>query len=124
MNLEAPSVPKSAARNQRAGGQIATSKMDSPAIRSEAARFVEEMLCWIRREFFAQHSDKRFYQERLILIQAITWPARWMNERGASLPASGYRRSFGTVVEAIKRKSNRAKIRRSSVYFLHSVRSK
>src|SRR2546423_2404854 len=105
MNLEAPSVPKSAARNQRAGGQIATSKMDSPAIRPEAARFVEEMLCWIRREFFAQHSDKRFYQERSILIQAITWPARWMNERGASLPASGYRRSFGTVVGASNAKA-------------------
>jgi hypothetical protein len=31
-------------------------------MKTEVARFVEEMLRWIRREFFGQHSDKRFFR--------------------------------------------------------------
>lgn len=87
----------------------------------QAARFVEEMLRLIRSAFFAKHTDKRFYQERTLLIEAITWPAKWMNERGVQAPASLYRRILAIVIETIKRKGNRAKIRRFSVYFLHSV---
>jgi hypothetical protein len=90
-------------------------------MKPEVARFVEEMLRLIRREFFAKHTDKRFFQERTTLIEAITWPARCMNILGARLPASGYRRILGTVIDAIKRHGNRAKIQRFSVYFLHSV---
>lgn len=88
---------------------------------SEVGRFVEEMLRWIRREFFAQHSDKRFFQERQKLVEAITWPARWMNDHGVKAPASVYRQILGTVIQTIKRHGNRAKIERFSVYFLHSV---
>jgi len=81
-------------------------------VKPEVARFVEEMLGRIRREFFAQHTDKRFFQERSMLIQAITYPAHWMNDRGAKLPASGYRRILGTVIDTIMRRGNRAKIQR------------
>jgi hypothetical protein len=88
---------------------------------SAVTHFVEEMLRLIRREFFVQHTDKRFFQERSMLIQAITFPAHWMNDRGVRLPASGYRRILGTVIGTIKRHGNRAKIQRFSVYFLHSV---
>jgi hypothetical protein len=31
-------------------------------VKREVERFVEEMLRWIRREFFAAHTDKRFYR--------------------------------------------------------------
>jgi hypothetical protein len=87
----------------------------------EVARFVEEMLRLIRREFFGHLTEKRFFQERPRLIEAITWPAHWMNERGVRLPASGYRRILGKVIDTIKRHGNREKIQRFSVYFLHSV---
>jgi hypothetical protein len=86
-----------------------------------AGEFVREQLLIVRREFFRSVTEKQFFQERSVLIQAITWPARWMNDRGARLPASGYRRILGTVINAIKRHGRRAQIQRFSVYFLHSV---
>jgi hypothetical protein len=91
------------------------------SMKTEVARFVEEMLRWIRREFFDRHTDKRFFQERQKLIEAITWPARWMNDHGVKAPAAVYRQILGTVIGTIKRHGNRAKIQRFSVYFLHSV---
>ena len=75
----------------------------------------------IRREFFAAHMPKRFFQERAMLIQAITFPAKWMKERGRSPDFRLYRRILGTVIYTIKRHGNMAKIERFSVYFLHCV---
>ncbi|SRR6266496_305001 len=90
-------------------------------MKPEVARFVEEMLRLIRREFFVQKTDRRFFQERSMLIQAITWPAKWMNDRGARLPALGYRRILIKVIGTIKRHGNLAKIQRFSAYFLYAV---
>jgi hypothetical protein len=90
-------------------------------MKTEVARFVEEMLRRIRREFFSQHTEKRFFQERQMLIQAITWPAEWMNRRGAKLPASGYRRILGTVIQTINRHGEQVKFRRFSLYFFKAL---
>jgi hypothetical protein len=90
-------------------------------MKPEVARFVEEMLRQIRREFFQDKADKPFFQEREMLIEAITWPAHWMNERGAKLPASGYRRILGKVIGTIKRHGNQVKFRRFSLYFFKAV---
>jgi hypothetical protein len=84
-------------------------------------RFVEEMLSRIRREFFRYATNKQFFQERPLLIQAITGPAKYMNERGVKAPASLYRRILQTVIDTIRQKGNRSKIQRFSVYFLHCV---
>ncbi len=86
-----------------------------------AGDFVLEQLVLLRREFFKSATNKQYFQQRPVLIQAITWPARWMNKRGAKLPASGYRRIIGTVISSIKQRGNVARIRRFSIYFLHSV---
>jgi hypothetical protein len=86
-----------------------------------AELFVEDMLAWIRREFFRLASDKKFFQEREILVQAITWPARYINDRGAKLQATDYRRIIGTVIDAIRRHGKLSKIARFSAYFLYSV---
>lgn len=86
-----------------------------------AAEFTAEQLAVIRREFFAGYSDKRFWQERGLLVQAITFPASWLNERGVKMPAAKYRAILGTVISTIKRHGNRAKIERFSAYLLHSV---
>ncbi len=80
-----------------------------------------EMLALLRREFFAGLSEKQFFQERNLLLQAITWPARWLNERGARMPGTRYRAILMTVIGTIKRHGKRAKIERFSAYFLHSV---
>jgi hypothetical protein len=83
--------------------------------------FVREQLRVVRREFFRSATDKQFFQERSMLIQAITWPARYLNERGVKAPASAYRRILGIVIGTIRQKGNVSRIRRFSVYFLHAV---
>jgi hypothetical protein len=92
-------------------------------VKAEVARFVEEMLRQIRQEFYPAPTwgEKRFYQERRRLIEAITWPARWMNARGIEARPSIYRRILDTVIRTIRGKGNVRGIRCFSVYFLHSV---
>ena len=85
----------------------------------EVARFVEEMLGRLRRDFYP--SEKRFYQDHRDLIQAITWPAKWMNQRGVEAPASLYCEILSNVIKTIQSKGDVAAIRRFSIYFLHSV---
>lgn len=86
-----------------------------------ASEFTDEQLRLIRREFFAGMSDKRFYQERGLLMQAITFPATWLNERAVKVPPARYRAILALVISTIKRHGNQAKIERFSAYFLHSV---
>jgi hypothetical protein len=83
----------------------------------------EELLRQIRREFFAKWPDKRFYQERSLLLQAVTYPARYFNDRGAALGEAKYRAIIQTVIDAIKAHGKRAKIKRFSAYFLHSIQA-
>lgn len=87
----------------------------------EAAQFVEEMLRRIRHEFFARLPEKQFYQERLMLIRAITWPDVWMDRRGVKAPISTCRRILGIVVGAIKQHGNQVKYRRFSLYLFKAV---
>jgi hypothetical protein len=89
-------------------------------MKPEVEQFVEEMLRQIRREFLGKN-DKRFYQERSMLIEAITWPAIWMDKRGARMPASGYRRILRIVIGTIKRHGNQVKFRRFSLYLFKAV---
>lgn len=87
-----------------------------------ADQFTSEMLAVLRREFFASAIDeKEFFQEKDLLLQAIAYPARYLNDRGAVALPSKYRAILRTVVGTIKAKGNRRQIRRFSVYFLHCV---
>jgi hypothetical protein len=88
--------------------------------RLPVARFVEEMLRWIRREFFPG-LDKRFFQERPMLIRAVTFPAHWMNKRGVQAPAPVYRRILGVVIQTIKSHGNQVKFRSFSLYLFKAV---
>ena len=81
--------------------------------------FIDDELRIIRREFYPV--EKKFYQDRRDLIAAITWPARWLNERGVKAPASMYRKILQTVIAGVKRHANRARIRHFGLYFLHTV---
>lgn len=85
-----------------------------------AAAFVDEMLAVIRREFFAGKTDRQFFQERNALLQAVTYPADWLNRKGAKLPASKYRAILQTVIDTIKARGC-GRYERFSVYFLHAV---
>jgi hypothetical protein len=86
-----------------------------------ADEFAAEMLAELRKEFFARTPDKQFHQEKHLLLQAIAFPARYLNDRGASALPSKYRAILHEVITTIKKKGNRGQIRRFSVYFLHCV---
>ena len=79
------------------------------------------MLALIRREFYRKVPEKQFFQERPRLKSAITYPARWLNERGVTATASLYRRVLRTVIDAIKQHGRRDKIDRFEIYFLDCV---
>lgn len=79
------------------------------------------MLQVLRRTLFAKLTEKQFFQEKAMLESGITYPARWLNDRGARMPAAKYRRILLTVIDTIKAHGDLAAIRRASVYFLHCV---
>jgi len=81
-----------------------------------------EQLALIRKTFFAKATEKSWFQERNLLLQAIAFPAAHLKERyGVNTPVSLSRSILRTVIETIKAHGNRAKIGRVSVYFLHCV---
>jgi hypothetical protein len=88
-----------------------------------AERFVEEMLALIRRDFLRKLSARQFYQEKPMLMQAITYPARWLSEHGTGATATIgiVRRVLMTVIGTIKSKGDTTRIERFSVYFSHCV---
>lgn len=88
-----------------------------------AAELAEQMLQVVRREFFSGTPEKQFFQERNLLLQAVTYPADWLHRLGAELPAAEYRRILQTVIDTIREHGNRAKITRFSAYFLHAVQT-
>jgi hypothetical protein len=87
-----------------------------------ADEFADEQLALIRQTFFREDA-KRFFQERNLLLKAVTYPAEWLNRHGAKLPASKYRAILRTVIGTIKAHGDRARIRRVSAYLLHSVQT-
>ena len=56
-----------------------------------------------------------------MLEQAITYPAKWLNDRGARLSNPQYRAILMTVITAIRQHGKRPA--RFSAYFLHCVQA-
>lgn len=84
--------------------------------------FVAVQLEELRRTFFAKTPAKRFFQEKGLLLSAISYPATHLKKRyGVSTPETLSSAILGNVVQTIVKKGNRAKIQRFSVYFLHCV---
>lgn len=79
-----------------------------------------QLLGIIKREFY-KGNDKGFFQERNLLLQAATYPARWLDDRAVRLPEDRYREILLNVIHTIKSHGATAEIRRFSAYFLHSV---
>lgn len=78
------------------------------------------MLVELRRKFF-HRNERLFYQERALLIQAIAFPARYLNDRGAKAPASKYRSILRLVIRTIKAMGRIGAIHSFGHYFLHAV---
>jgi hypothetical protein len=87
-----------------------------------AADLMNEMLGEVRRRFFPRETQKRWSQEQGIIRQAITYPARYLEDRGASLPEDRYRKLVLHIFRDIHTHiPNPDKIGRMSYYLLHAV---
>jgi hypothetical protein len=100
-----------------------TSQLRQSGADLNLSTFIDEQLALVRRTFFATMPDKKFFQERNLLLQAITYPAEWLNRHGARLPASKYRAILKTIIDTIKAHADRAQIKRVSAYLAHAVQT-
>jgi hypothetical protein len=63
-----------------------------------------DLLQAIRSAFYGDLPTKRFMQDRQFLLRnVVTWPARWLNKRGVTLPPDRYKRILLDVFVEIKR---------------------
>ena len=70
--------------------QNAHSETRIPQVVPESIR--DEALHYIRAKFYAELPEKRFYQDRALLLRfVIFWPATWLRDKGVTLPMDRYR---------------------------------
>jgi hypothetical protein len=74
----------------------------------------------IRKQFYSG-SEKLFFQEQRMLLQAITWPARWLDDRGVRLNSERYQAILTTIIRTINQCGKLAAVRSPGRYLLHAV---
>lgn len=82
---------------------------------------IESLLKNIRDQFYTQTTDKKFFQERTVLLLAITWPAQWLKERGVTWTAERYFQTIRDLLQEIKRHGATGQIKSFAGYLLYSV---
>lgn len=83
-------------------------------------QLTEKFLRWIGKRFYAQQ-DPLFFQERNLLLQAITFPAHWLEMRGVRIGAKRYEQILSGIIRVINEHGNLAAIRSPGRYLLHAV---
>ena len=81
---------------------------------------VERFLRSLRNQFY-KGVDKLFFQEKPLLIQAICYPARWLDERAVRLNSKRYTTILTTIIRTINAHGNLGKVRSMGRYLLHCV---
>lgn len=62
----------------------------------------EKLLARIKQTFYTnKSSEKQFYADRRMLLYALTWPGKWLEQRGLSISAHGYEQLLGDRLKAI-----------------------
>ncbi|MEI6492625.1 MAG: hypothetical protein WCO94_08770 [Verrucomicrobiota bacterium] len=81
---------------------------------------VKNYLHRIRSQFYPD-DEKGFFQQRTLLVRAITHPAFYLDERGVRLPERRLCAILDTVIRDIQHFGATAKIENFCRYFLHAV---
>ena len=62
----------------------------------------EKLLAQIKQDFYTcTSSDKAFYEDRRMLLYALTWPAKWLDQRGLQMDAEQYEELLAQRLNAI-----------------------
>ena len=81
---------------------------------------VNRFLRSIRNQFY-KGTDKLFFQERRMLMQAICWPARYLDDRAVKISAERYTSLLTTVIRTVNAHGNLSAVRSPGRYLLHAV---
>ena len=76
----------------------------------------------IQRKFYAS-AERQFFQERNLLLQALTFPAAYLHQRGVKYPADRYKEILTTIIRTINTHGNLAEVRSPGRYLLHAVQT-
>lgn len=85
-----------------------------------ASDLVKNNLHRIRQQFFPDDT-KEFYQQRTLLVKAITTPAAWLEERGVRLSEQRLQEILDTVLTGIMHHGATHRIGYFCAYFLKCV---
>lgn len=62
----------------------------------------EVLLDQIKARFYRSNvSEKRFYQDRRMLLYALTWPASWLDQRALPITSQAYQKLISQRLEDI-----------------------
>lgn len=87
-----------------------------------ADTFVKRYLYQIRTKFYPDN-EKGFYQERTLLLRAITHPAHWLKDRGVSLPEAKLEAILNEILRGIMHHGDTGNIGFLSAYLLKAVQT-
>jgi hypothetical protein len=65
--------------------------------------------------------ERTFFQQRAILIKAVTLPARWLDKSGVFLLEPDYQELLDTVIPGIRKHGNVSTVRHFAAYFPRSL---
>ena len=91
-----------------------------PSNPGSAGRIVGDFLHVLRNQFYPDE-QKAFYQQRSLLIQAITHPAAYLAARGVGLTEADHRKILTEQIRTIQHHGDTAAIRYFCRYFLHAI---
>lgn len=67
----------------------------------------EKILAQIKQRFYPSNpQDKRFYQDRRMLLYTVTWPATWLDKRGLPITSQAYEKLLTQRLEDIAKHGN------------------
>jgi hypothetical protein len=70
----------------------------------------EKILAQIKQRFYDSHlSEKRFYQDRRMLLYTVTWPATWLDRRGLPITSQAYQKLLIERLDDIAKHGNPAR---------------
>ena len=101
-----------------------TNPDEQPKRRDSAEDLTRDLLTAVRGQFYSNLPEKRWFQEyNLILSNVVLWPAKWLDDRGVSLPPHRYKEAFLGVLDTVKRNGDTANIKTPARYLAMCVQS-
>lgn len=91
-----------------------------PAEPGGASRIVQDFLHVLRNQFYAD-DPKGFFQQRWLLVRGISYPAKYLADRGVGLTEADHRELLTNQIRGIQHHGDTRAIRFFGRYWLHVI---